>query len=229
MKLLAPLLFAIAAQAAPIPSEITAEYQVTNHGVTIGRVSEHFVRKGDNYSIQSVTRSEGPLKIFLDDQVTLESTGKVVAGGLRPMTFGQRRARDSRRDVEATFDWERGVMRSTFRGEASEVPLPKETQDRISLMYQLMRANQRDGALRIPMSNGRKVEVYTYRFVDEVRVATPAGEYDTLHFERVTGNPKENKAEVWLAKDHHNFPVRIVFDDPRGLRLEQSLVALQAR
>jgi hypothetical protein len=36
------------------------------------------------------------------------------------------------------------------------------------------------------MSNGRKVELYTYRFVDEVRIATPAGEFDTLHFERVT-------------------------------------------
>lgn len=231
MRLLACLFLtsAIASQAAAIPTEITSEYQVTNMGVTIGRVSESFVRKGDDYTIQSVTRSEGPLKIFLDDQVTLESTGKVLPGGLRPMHFGQRRARDSRRDVEARFDWERGVMHSTFQGEASEVPLPKETQDRISLMYQLMRANQRDSPLRIPMSNGRKVEIYTYRFVDEVRLSTPAGEFDTLHFESLSTDPKARKAEVWLARDHHNFPVRVVFDDPRGLRLEQALVSLKAR
>jgi hypothetical protein len=229
MRLLALLLFAIATQARGAPTEIAAEYQVTNLGVKIGHVTETFTRKGDDYAIQSVTRSEGPLKIFLDDKVTLESSGKIVAGQLKPMHFGQRRARDSRRDVEATFDWDRGVMLSTFRGEKSEVPLPKATQDRISLMYQLMNASSREGELRIPMSNGRKVEVYTYRFVNEERLTTPAGEYDTLHFERITADPKQNRAEVWLAKAHHNFPVRVVFDDPRGLRLEQTLVALQAR
>ena len=229
MRFIAAFVFATATQAAVLPNDISAEYQVTHLGITIGRVAETFVRKGDDYNIQSVTRSEGPLKLFLDDQVTLESSGKVVATGLRPLHFGQRRARDSRRDVEASFDWERGIMRSTSRGEVSEVPLPKETQDRISLMYQFMQATRGDGPMRIPMSNGRKVEFYTYRFVNEMRLATPAGEFDTLHFERVNLNPKESKAEVWLAKDHHNFPVRIVFDDPRGLRLEQTLVSLQAR
>jgi hypothetical protein len=79
------------------------------------------------------------------------------------------------------------------------------------------------------MSNGRKVDVYSYRLVNEERVSTPAGEFDTLHYERVTSSRKESRAEVWLAKDRHNFPVRVVFDNPSGLRLEQSLVALQTR
>jgi hypothetical protein len=228
MRLLAALLLA-STGAVAIPNEITAEYQVMNSGVKIGRVNETFTRKGDDYFIQSVTRSEGPLKLFLDEQVTLESSGKVVASGLRPMRFEQKRARDSRRDIDATFDWERGVMRSTFRGESSEVPLPRDTQDRLSLMYQFMRARAVEGAMRVPMSNGRKVEVYTYRLVREEKLATPAGEFDTLHFERVTTRPTESRADVWLAKDHFNFPVRVVFDDPKGFRLEQMLVLLQAK
>ncbi len=77
------------------------------------------------------------------------------------------------------------------------------------------------------MSNGRKVETYTYRLVDEARITTPAGEFDTLHFERVTVEKNDRHVEVWLAKERHNFPVRVVFDDPRGLRVEQSLVALR--
>lgn len=235
MSLIAALLVAAivapAAQAlaVPMPNDITAEYEVTNLGIRIGRVQETFQRKGDDYRIQSVTRSEGPLKIFLDDQVTLESSGKIVASGLKPMHFEQRRAKDSRRDVDAVFDWERGVIRTTFKGEHNVLPLPKDTQDRLSLMYQLMRATAADGAMKVPMSNGRKVEVYTYRFVNEQRISTPAGEFDTLHFERVVTGPKDNRAQVWLAKDRFNFPVRIVFDDHKGLRLEQNLVALQAR
>jgi hypothetical protein len=33
---------------------------------------------------------------------------------------------------------------------------------------------------------------------------------------------------VWLAKDRFNFPVRVAFDDDRGPRVEQVLVALEA-
>ena len=229
MKTIAALLFAAAASAAPPPAEIRAEYEVVAAGVRIGRVNDTYVRKGDTYSIQSVTRSEGPLKVFLDDEVTLESAGRIVGGNLQPAQFGQRRLKDPSRDVKATFDWERGVILSSYKGERKEIPLPRATQDRISLLYQLMSVAPRDGNMTIPMSNGRRVETYTYRFVEEVRITTPAGEFETLHLERVNANPRENRAEVWLAKDRYNFPVRVVFDDPKGLRLEQNLLAMQAR
>jgi hypothetical protein len=229
MKTFAALLLAAAAVAAPAPAEIRAEYEVVAAGVRIGRVNDTYLRKGDTYSIQSVTRSEGPLKLFLDDEVTLESAGRIVGGNLQPAQFGQRRLKDPSRDVKATFDWERGVMLSSYKGERKEIPLPRDTQDRISLLYQLMSVKAGDRNMTIPMSNGRRVEVYTYRLVEEVRISTPAGDFETLHLERVNASPKENRAEVWLAKDRFNFPVRVVFDDPKGLRLEQNLLAMQAR
>lgn len=232
MKALALLLAAVStAAAAAIPTEITAEYTLTNHGLEIGRVNETFRRDDDTYTIRSVTRSEGVLKVLLDDQITLESSGKVLPQGLQPLRFGQRRAKDSSRDIAATFDWERGVMRSHFRGKDSEVPLPRETQDRISMLYQFMNIEPpRVGEeVVLAMANGRKVEHYTYRFIDEQRIKTPAGEFETRHFKRVTFTPKESRAEVWLAKDRFNFPVRVVFDDPDGIRLEQTLLALKAR
>jgi hypothetical protein len=229
MTTIAALLLAAAASAANVPAEIRAEYEVTSAGVRIARVTEVFLRKGETYTLSSVTRSEGPLKVFLDDQVTLESAGRIVAGNLQPAQFSQRRAKEPGRDVSATFDWERGVIHSSYRGERKEIPLPRATQDRISLLYQLMNVTPANGNMTIPMSNGRRVETYTYRLVDNVRISTPAGDFDTLHLERVNATAKENRAEVWLAKDRFNFPVRVVFDDPRGLRLEQNLVALQAR
>lgn len=230
MRFLAALLLAASSAAAAIPTEITAEYSLVNHGVEIGRVTESFRRKDDTYTIQSVTRSEGFLKIVLDDAITLESAGRVASHGLVPLRFGQRRAKDSSRDIAATFDWDNGVMHSHFRGKDTDVPLPKDTQDRISMMYQFMNLTApRNGEVVLAMANGRKVEHYTYRLVDEPRIKTPAGEYDTWHFRRVTATPRESRADVWLAKAHHNFPVRVVFDDPEGVRLEQVLLAVQAR
>jgi hypothetical protein len=210
------------------PSDIAAEYRLTFTGFTIGHVSETYSRKGDTYAIRSVARAEGPLKLFLDDQLTLQSSGRIVASGLQPLAFAQHRAKSDKGAVSATFDWDKGVMHSQADDSISEVPLPVETQDRISVMYQFM--NLKPGAQRVEMhmSNGRKVELYTYRFVDEEKVDTPAGHFETLHYERVTAGPKESKAQVWLAKDRFNFPVRLVFDDPKGLRVEQILVGLEA-
>jgi hypothetical protein len=212
---------------AAVPARITAEYELLNNGLTIGRVQESFVVDGDTYEINSVSRSEGMLKIFYDEQITLRSTGKVGEHGLKPLQFDERRTKEPRRNVSATFDWERGVMRSSYRGEVTRHALLPATQDRISMMYHFMFVRPRQGNMTLAMSNGRKVERYTYRMVDEVRIGTPAGEYDTIHFERVTTEPNDRQVEVWLAKAHQYFPVRVVFDDPRGFRVEQRLVALR--
>jgi len=230
MKFFASLFFLLVSAAAhALPTEITAEYRLTNNGLTIGRVNETFVRRGDTYTIQSVTRSDGVLKLIYDDQITLESSGRIVTSGLQPLEFGQRRARDSSRDIKAVFDWDKSVMHSIVDGKLTDVPLPSDTQDRISVMYQFMNLTKRGDTVVMPMSNGRKVEFYTYRFVAEVKLITPAGEFETLQYERVVSEPDENRASVWLAKDRFNLPVRVVFDDPKGLRLEQTLVALQTR
>jgi hypothetical protein len=227
--LAASLLFAGASALAAPPAEITAEYRLASAGVTIGRVNESFVRKGDTYSIQSVTRSEGVLKVFMDDQISTQSTGKVNARGLQPLEFIQRRQGDAEDNIRATFDWGKGVMHSEFRGKTKSAPLPKETQDRLSLLYQFMNLAPREGEVVLPMSNGRNVQFYTYRLVEEVRITVPAGEFQTFHYERVNTSEREPKAHVWLAKDRLNLPVRVVFDDSKGLRLEQTLVALEIR
>ena len=120
-------------------------------------------------------------------------------------------------------------MRSERNGNMSEVPAAARTQDRISIMYQFMNLAPGQELVTLPMSNGKQGRV----------LHLPAGgrgharharrrSFDTLHYERVTASPKESQAQVWLAKDHFNFPVRVVFDDTKGLRLEQTLVALRA-
>lgn len=228
MRSLALLLAAfLPAVAAAIPARITAEYELVNNGLTIGRVQESFVRNGESYEINSVSRSEGMLKLLYDETISLKSSGKVIDGGLRPLQFEERRTKEPKRDVSATFDWERGIMQSRYRGEVTRHKLLPDTQDRLSMMYQFMHVKPHKGNMTLAMSNGRKVELYTYRMVDEVKVGTPAGEYETVHFERVTSEPNDRHVEVWLAKAEHFFPVRVVFDDPRGFRVEQRLVTLR--
>jgi hypothetical protein len=229
MKLAFALLLSLSFAAAAQPSEIVAEYRLSNSGVTIGSVKESFVRKGDTYAIQSVTRSEGALKAFIDDEFTVESRGRVGAEGLRPLAYGERRLKDPKRDLTSTFDWDKGVMHTLLRGENSEAALPAATQDRISVMYQFANVQSLGDTLVVSMADRRRVELYTYRLVGEERLATPAGEFDTRHYQRVVATAKDTRADVWLAKDRFNFPVRVVFDNPKGFRLEQTVVSLAAR
>lgn len=231
MKRLALLFLLFAASTVhAMPVEIDAEYKLTNLGILIGRVTEKFQRDGDRYSIQSVSRSEGVLKIVLDDSLTLESHGLVNTQGLQPLVFEQRRRTKSDRDIRATFDWEKGVLHSLYQGKVTDVALPKATQDRVSILYQFMNlGSTATPSVEMHMSNGRKVELYTYRFVEESRLKTPAGEFDTVHYERVRASEKDPRTDVWLAKDRFNVPVRVVFDDPRGLKVEQTITDLKVR
>lgn len=230
MRLLA-LAFAclFAPQTLAAPAEVRAEYRISASGIVIGSVTETFVRRGDTYRIDSTTRAEGVLKLFRDETVLLHSEGRIVAEGLKPLRFEQRRSGDRSRDIHARFDWERSLLLSEHRGEESTHRLPPGTQDRLSIMYQFMHAAPKGERVRLPMSNGRKVDFYTYRKVGEPRIETPAGEFATLHFERVTEDEDENRAELWLARERFNLPVRVVFEDRRGLRLEQALVSLSTR
>jgi len=228
--LIATVFACVAASAASQPTQIEAQYIVTtNGGITIGRASEVFSRKGDSYSIRSETRSDGALKAFLDDQITVESSGRVDKEGLKPLEYSERRAKDNKRDLRSTFDWKINVMHTELRNDPSDYWFPPGTQDRISVMYQFMHMKDLGETLTIPMAERRKINTYTYKLIGQERTATPAGEFDTRHYRRVTTDPKETKVDLWLAKDRHNFPVRVIFDDPKGYKLEQQLVALETR
>jgi hypothetical protein len=230
MRAIAALLACVAAvPSLALPTQIEAEYRISTGGLTVGRVTETYQRTGDTYRIDSTTTAEGVLKLFRDETVVLQSEGSIAADGLRPLRFEQRRSGDRSRDIHAAFDWKKGEMRSEYRGEATTLPLPAGTQDRLSVMYQFMNVVPGGVDVRMHMSNGRKVDLYTYRKVDEPRLDTPAGEFATVRYERVTESGRESHAQIWLAKERHNIPVRVVFEDANGLRLEQTITSLATR
>jgi hypothetical protein len=230
MRCLAFLLsLSLAAPALALPTQIEAEYLISTSGIPIGRVSESYSRTENAYRIESTTRSEGLFKLFRDDTVILKSEGRVVPAGLQPLRFEQQRAGDRTRDILAAFDWAGSLLRSRYRGEESTHPLPPGTQDRLSILYQFMNMAPGGNEVRLHMSNGRKVERYAYRKVDEPVIRTPAGEFATVHYERITEGANEDKAQLWLAKDRYNLAVRIVFQDARGLQLEQTITSLATR
>jgi hypothetical protein len=237
MRLLGFLIALLASLAAASqPTHVESEYVVTaSGGITIGRAKATFTRNGDTYSIKSEMRSDGALKVFLDDQFTTESSGRVDKDGLKPLEYSERRAKDNKRDFKSTFNWKNNVVHTVVHDDPSDAWFPPGTQDPLSLYYQFMHMKELGETVAIPMADRRRIDAYTYKLVGEDRIVTPAGEFDTRHYRRippeqpVPTDRKETKVDLWLAKDRYNFLVRVTIGDPRGYTLEQSLVALDAK
>jgi hypothetical protein len=162
-RLLACLFFAAtAAQAAPWRS--SAEYRVTNLGVTIGSVNDSYQRSGERYSIRSTTRSEGAPQAHSRRH---DHAGKPLAGEWRGAEAAGIPAAPGRELESATI---RGRVRLGQR--VPHLHLPRRDErgsaaegDAGPHLGPLPVHERRPRALprvAMHMSNGRKIELYTY-------------------------------------------------------------------
>jgi hypothetical protein len=209
-----------------LPTEIRAIYGIYKAGMLIAQDEETFRRNGDKYTIISESHAEGALKLFFKERIVITSEGTITPQGLRPLNYEYRRQERSR-NVRARFDWTKNEIFSEHGDTQETFTLPPNTQDRLSAMYQFMHEIPRANQVTAWMSTGKKSERYTYVKQGEPIVKTKVGDFATVHYVR-EANAGESKAELWLAKDRHHLPVRIVFEDKNG-SFEQVLTSLTTR
>lgn len=211
------------AQAAP--QQIQASYKLIKNGQQVGVVTERFQQAENRYTLESETSATGVFALFAKGKIRLSSRGEVTADGLRPLHFEHHRGADPAKLITADFDWSKRSATHRFDGETETAALTPGAQDRLSLLYQFMFKPPRKGEIRLAMTTGRKLNLYRYRLVGEEKITTPAGSFSTLHLSR-QHVADEDGTEIWLAKSRHYFPVRIVFEEKGGGRLEQILTSL---
>ncbi|HEV7477620.1 MAG TPA: DUF3108 domain-containing protein, partial [Burkholderiales bacterium] len=69
--------------------------------------------------------------------------------------------------------------------------------------------------------DSKGISTQLYRIAGQEKLKTPIGEFDTLKLVRSRDN---ESAEIWLASQLGNFPVRVVVVYKDGKRLEQMAV-----
>ena len=210
---------------ADAPTHVRANYKITKSGITIGTVEEDFARTGDQYKITSITQTTGPLAWILRDRLTITSEGRIGPAGIQPDLYEFKRQKDSKKNLSSRFDWEKGKILCDHEGQIEPFELPRGTLDRVSAMYQFMFNAPRTPEVLVRMSQGKRSEQYRYVKQGEPSLKVGNSEYATVHYVR-DAKPGESRAELWLAKDRHYLPVRIVFEDSHGFSLEQSLLTL---
>lgn len=219
-----------AAAAAPAPPQtVFASYDVLWNGSRVAVMNETFELKDGAYRIVSESRAVGLLALFAREPLRLESSGRVIASGLQPRRFEGKRGDDDPRRARADFDWTTGQLTLTRDSATERLKLPPNTQDLASLMYQFMFLDLGNRErIEVAMTNGRKLNQHWYTVRAGVEIDTAFGPMKTLHLVK-QHRPDESGAEIWLAPQHRQLPVRMAVLDEDGSRVEHVMTKFELR
>jgi len=211
---------------AELPTRIEAGYDLLTHGIKLGEVREVFVRDGDQYRIQSVSKPVGLLALFQPETIVITSEGEITRSGLQPRKFTHQRAKSPEKNTQADFDWINRTLTVSDRVGIRQLPLPPGTQDRLSAMYQFVIAPPHARLeLDLQVTNGSKLQPYHY-LLDPARSAkVPFGEVRSYYL-RTAPQSTAWKSEIWLAIDHEYFPAKMVLTEDNGSQFVQLLRTL---
>ncbi|HUX89363.1 MAG TPA: DUF3108 domain-containing protein [Gallionellaceae bacterium] len=223
---LAVLLLCITAQpllAAPA-SHIEASYDVIGFGMTLANISETFNRKDDSYHIESVTRAVGLLARIKPETIRVTSQGKITPQGMLPLSYALTREIDTQKNASAKFNWETSILTHNDYKGVQDMPLPKGTQDRLSVLYHLpLQVQPGEAEFKFNMTDGNNLEDYNFSLTAETqRVRVPLGTFTTRYISN-TPIGETVKYEIWMATELNNFPIKIIVTDAKGGKLTQVL------
>jgi len=179
-------------------------------GLQIGRAEHRWQFTDDGrYRLTGTTETSGLAAVFKPVRMVVESSGRLVAGGLQPERYTTlRNGRDAKENAD--FDWSTARVTLSRDGSVREV-LPG-TQDLLSLNYQLAYLGTLAEGGSIGIVTGKKYARYALDSLGEEDIEVPAGRFRTLHLRAMT----DSVTEVWIALDRQRLPVKIRFTDKKG-------------
>lgn len=184
-------------------------------GLQIGRAEHRWEFTDDGrYRLTGVTETSGLAALLKPVRLEVESSGRLVAGGLQPERY--RSLKNGRETNEnADFDWSTAEVHLSRDGSVRAIA--PGTQDILSLNYQLAYLGKLADGGSLGVVTGKKYERYALDSLGEEEIETPAGRFRTLHLRAMT----DSSTEIWIALDRGRLPVKIRFTDKKGESFEQ--------
>jgi len=226
LLLLAASNLAIAADWTTVPSRVQATYLVYKGSLSIAQIDEVFSRDEQHYQLTSTVKPLGLLAFFRPGRVHINSHGLINEQGLQPLLFEDLRDADNAKNSRAEFDWTKQRLTLSNASQKREEALPVGTQDRLSAMYQFMFLHLNvDSNLDFAMTNGNKLDDYHYRVATGGEMVSAAGKFNTLYLDS-QAKSGESRTQIWLAKEQHFLPAKVVVTDGDGDQLKQILQSI---
>ncbi len=218
--LLALALWLGAAQAAP-PERIKLIYNTSYHGMISAEaeVTETLEHDNKTYVITSEVRGRGILALL--GVMKRTSRGRITPQGLRPDEY--RDQRGSSWAVSAKFDWAAQSVTQERDGKSEKLAMPPTAtaQDPLSLAYTFAFFPPRGKDFEVTRADGRGLTPFRFVIVGTEKLATPAGELQTLRISKERDGPGDKSMDIWFASEHNYVPVRVLIVDKDGTRADQ--------
>jgi len=213
------------------PRHIRIDYRMSMGVLTVGHTVQTWSSNGERYQVQSRSESSGLVELFKPHRFNYRSSGLVAGRRLQPEYFiadEQRGSRNSGSHIQ--FNWTAGqihISQPNTSNAINTLPLPADSQDLISLIYQLALQPPTIGRLQQPYTLGRKIDVAHFDVRPPEVVHTPLGALQAIPVVQLR-TPNTESIAIWLATEYHYLPIRIHFYNREGdLAGEQLVTSLQ--
>jgi len=213
-------LWTAVAQAVP-PERITLTYELKRNSLVVD-VSETLEHDGRTYVITSEGKGRGILALF--GVLKRTSRGRITPQGLRPDEF--RDERPGGWTVSAKFDWDARSVTQEKNGKSETLKMPTTAQDPLSLAYSFAFVPPKGKEYDVMRADGRGLTPFRFTVVGTEKLATPAGEMQTLHIAKVPDGPEDKATDIWFAAERDFLPVRVLVVEKDGTRSDQVLTRI---
>ena len=213
-------LWTAVAQAVP-PERITLTYELKRNSLVVD-VSETLEHDGRTYVITSEGKGRGILALF--GVLKRTSRGRITPQGLRPDEF--RDERPGGWTVSAKFDWDARSVTQEKNGKSETLKMPATAQDPLSLAYSFAFVPPKGKEYDVMRADGRGLTPFRFTVVGTEKLATPAGEMQTLHIAKVPDGPEDKATDIWFAAERDFLPVRVLVVEKDGTRSDQVLTRI---
>ena len=213
-------LWTAVSQAGP-PERITLTYELKRNSLVVD-VSETLEHDGRTYVITSEGKGRGILALF--GVLKRTSRGRITPQGLRPDEF--RDERPGGWAVSAKFDWDAHSVTQEKNGKSETLKIPATAQDPLSLVYSFAFVPPKSKEYDVMRADGRGLTPFRFIVVGSEKLATPAGEMQTLHIAKVPDGPDDKSTDIWFAAERDFLPVRALVVEKDGTRSDQMITRI---
>ena len=192
-------------------------------GLIHGRSSFVWLCRGNEYVLASSIEARGLASLLEKGQLLQISSGHITPAGLQPDRYEIRRgdnAPENRTIIR--MDHNAGIAHVTRHQTDSDEPLPDQAQDLLSVVFDLASLSPLTKPVDLAVSSGKAFKPYHFRMAGEEALDTSLGKLRTIHLQRPPDNDGDSM-DIWLAKDLHHIPVRVLIHHSTWGVIDQTL------
>ena len=209
---------------AAVPVRVALTYTMSRNGTAAVELKEVLQHDGKTYALSSEGKAKGLLSLILRGSLSTSSRGAVSTDGLKPAEYRDQRGE---RTHGARFDYERRLIVLNDNGSSDTKPLASGTQDRLSVLYSFAFHMPGAAEFEIQVTDGRGVSTYRYANGGTETLRTPMGPLEAVHLVKRRDGPDDKTTELWLAREHHFLPVRMLIVEKDGTRIDQTISKIE--